>query len=68
MEFTGRPLRGFVFVNPEGIAGKQSLRSWIELALEFNPHARASKSKPRSAKSQRSSSSRNKAPKPRKST
>src|SRR5688572_8331280 len=43
MDFTGRPLRGFVFVNAEGFAADADLTSWLELALEFNPKAKASK-------------------------
>jgi hypothetical protein len=34
MDLTGRPLRGFVTVRPEGFAG-DALRRWVELALEF---------------------------------
>lgn len=34
MDLTGRPLRGFVTVPPEGFAG-DALRRWVELALEF---------------------------------
>ena len=34
MDLTGRPLRGFVMVRPEGLAG-DALRRWLELALEF---------------------------------
>lgn len=59
MDFTGRPMRGFVFVNPEGTAENKSLRSWIELALDFNPRARASKSKAKAVASPRSSKSSN---------
>lgn len=44
MDFTGRPMRGFVFVEPEGTASAASLQSWINLALEFNPRAKASRS------------------------
>ena len=29
MDFTGRPLSGFVYVEPEGIASARALRSWI---------------------------------------
>lgn len=43
MDFTGRPMRGFVFVEPEGTASAADLRSWISLALEFNPRAKASR-------------------------
>lgn len=43
MDFTGRPMRGFVFVNPEGTGSKRDLNFWVELALEFNPRASSSK-------------------------
>lgn len=43
MDFTGKPMRGFVFVNSDGIASRRDLDSWIALALEFNPRAVASK-------------------------
>lgn len=45
MDFTGRPMRGFVFVNAEGLAADRDLASWLELALEFNPRAVSSKKK-----------------------
>ncbi|MGH2988085.1 MAG: TfoX/Sxy family protein [Solirubrobacterales bacterium] len=34
MDFTGRPLRGFVTVRPTGLAGDE-LRRWVELAVAF---------------------------------
>lgn len=43
MDFTGRPMRGFVFVGPEGCESERQLREWINLALDFNPRAVASK-------------------------
>jgi len=43
MDFTGRPMRGFVFVNAEGVGADRDLASWLDLALEFNPKAKASK-------------------------
>ena len=43
MDFTGKPMKGFVFVGPEGTKGKRDLTSWIELALEFNKKAKPSK-------------------------
>jgi hypothetical protein len=46
MDFTGRPMRGFVFVNVEGFATTRDLASWLDLALEFNPRAVSSKKKP----------------------
>jgi TfoX/Sxy family transcriptional regulator of competence genes len=35
MDFTGRPLTGFVYVESEGIAGDEALAEWIERCLEF---------------------------------
>jgi hypothetical protein len=43
MDFTGRPMRGFVFVNPEGTKSSRDLGSWLALALEFNPRAASSR-------------------------
>lgn len=43
MDFTGRPMKGFVFVQPEGIDQEQDLEHWVQLALDFNPKAKASK-------------------------
>lgn len=45
MDFTGRPMRGFVFVNSEGLTTDSELESWLRLALEFNPRAKSSKAK-----------------------
>jgi hypothetical protein len=44
MDFTGRPMRGFVFVNEEGIDTAHDLAYWLDLALDFNPRAVSSKS------------------------
>jgi len=43
MDFTGRPMKGFVFVHPEGYETEKQLRDWLNLALDFNPRAKASK-------------------------
>ena len=45
MDFTGRPMRGLVFVNPAGLATVGELNEWLKLALEFNPKAKAAKKK-----------------------
>jgi TfoX/Sxy family transcriptional regulator of competence genes len=45
MDFTGRPMRGFVFVNQAGLATDGELDDWLQLALAFNPKAKASKKK-----------------------
>ena len=34
MDFTGRPLRGFVYVMPEGLKGRKALKTWVGLALQ----------------------------------
>ncbi len=43
MDFTGRPMKGYVFVHPEGYESEAQLRHWLALALDFNPRAKASK-------------------------
>jgi len=45
MDFTGRPMKGFVFVGPEGTKLKKDLEYWINLALDFNKKAKSSKKK-----------------------
>ena len=45
MEFTGRPLNGFVFVQPDGIDLEDDLEYWVQKCLDFNPFAKASKKK-----------------------
>ncbi len=40
MDFTGRPMKGFVFVSPEGTKSKKGLQYWINLALDFNKKAK----------------------------
>src|SRR5205814_4683436 len=32
-DFTGRPTRGMVYVEPDGIVGDDDLRSWVERGL-----------------------------------
>jgi len=35
MDFTGRPLRGMVYVGPAGIADATALRRWVRRGLAF---------------------------------
>lgn len=35
MDFTGRSMKGFVFVDPQGIAEDEQLREWIGLCETF---------------------------------
>lgn len=50
MDFTGRVMKGFVFVDADVLTTKKKLDYWVQLALEFNKIAKASKKKPSSAK------------------
>ena len=34
-EFTGRPMKGFVVVGPEGVADDEALAEWVESGAEF---------------------------------
>lgn len=42
MDFTGRPMRGFVFVELVGLNSEKDLAFWLELALTYNPTAKKS--------------------------
>lgn len=41
MDFTGRPMKGYVFIDEDGV--DKRLAYWLDLALEYNPKAKASK-------------------------
>jgi TfoX/Sxy family transcriptional regulator of competence genes len=43
MVFTGKPMNGYVFVSDEGMRTKKQFDYWINLCLEFNKKAKASK-------------------------
>ncbi len=45
MDFTGRPMKGYVFVTEEGFDLDTDLEYWIQLCLDFNPMAKRSKSR-----------------------
>jgi len=45
MDFTGRPMKGFVFVDPQGTKTSKDLGYWVNLALEFNKKVKSSKRK-----------------------
>jgi len=45
MDFTGRPMKGYVFVSEEGMKTKKQFDYWINLCLAFNKKAKASKKK-----------------------
>lgn len=41
--FMGRPMKGYVFVTPEGYDTDEDLEYWLNLCLDFNPLAKMSK-------------------------
>ena len=45
MDFTGKPMKGFVFVDVNVLRTKKQLEYWIKLALKYNTIAKASKKK-----------------------
>jgi TfoX/Sxy family transcriptional regulator of competence genes len=45
MVFTGKPMKGYVFVSEEGVRSKKEFEYWIDLCLDFNKKAKASKKK-----------------------
>ena len=45
MDITGKPMKGFVFVDPEGFNTDKCLGYWVQLCINFNPFAQRSKKK-----------------------
>lgn len=43
MDFTKRPMKGYVYLSPDGIDMDDDLEYWVQLALDFNPLAKKSK-------------------------
>jgi len=43
MDFTGRPMKGFVFLDSLATNSDQDLNYWVQLALTFNDRAKAYK-------------------------
>lgn len=35
MDFTGRPMKGYVYVEPEGFEADDELKNWVNRGLEF---------------------------------
>jgi TfoX/Sxy family transcriptional regulator of competence genes len=48
MDFTGRPMKGYVYVSDEGMKTRKAMEYWIGLCLDFNSRAKASKKKSKS--------------------
>jgi TfoX/Sxy family transcriptional regulator of competence genes len=45
MDFTGKVMKGYVFVDIEALNTKRKLEYWMNLALEYNKKAKVSKKK-----------------------
>jgi TfoX/Sxy family transcriptional regulator of competence genes len=45
MDFTKRPMKGYVLVDDTGMKNKKEFDYWIDLALDFNKKAKSSKKK-----------------------
>lgn len=45
MDFTKRPMKGYLYVSPEGVDMDDDLEKWVDRCLEFNPRAKSSKKK-----------------------
>ena len=45
MDFTGKPMKGFVYVEEAALDTRKKLGYWIGLALEYNKIAKSSKKK-----------------------
>lgn len=43
MEFTGKPMKGYVYIVGDGLKNSKDLEYWLQLCLDFNPLAKASK-------------------------
>ncbi len=45
MDFTGKTMKGYVYVNEDGMRTNTDFEFWVGLCLEFNKFAKASKKK-----------------------
>ena len=42
MDFTGRPMKGYVFITPNGFDTDTELDGWLQMCLNYNPLAKKS--------------------------
>jgi len=42
MDFTNRPMKGYILIDDSGMKTPKEFEYWINLALQFNPKAKAS--------------------------
>ena len=43
MDFTKRPMKGYLYISPEGVDMDEDLDKWVKRCLDFNPKAKSSK-------------------------
>lgn len=43
MDFTGTPMKRFVYIGPDGFDSDDDLEYWLSLAIKFNPEAKKTK-------------------------
>ncbi len=42
MDFTCRPLKDIIYIDPTGFDSDKDLEYWLQLCLDFNPVAKSS--------------------------
>jgi TfoX/Sxy family transcriptional regulator of competence genes len=52
MDFTGKPLAGFVYVAPAGLRSRQALQQWVHRGVEFASAQPAKKTKRKAPRKQ----------------
>jgi TfoX/Sxy family transcriptional regulator of competence genes len=50
MVFTGKPMKGYVYVSEEGMKSKKDLEYWVNLCIDFNKKAKAAPKKKKAKK------------------
>ena len=45
MDFTKRPMNGYLYISPEGVDFDRDLEFWVQQCLDYNPEAKSSKKK-----------------------
>jgi TfoX/Sxy family transcriptional regulator of competence genes len=53
MDFTKRPMKGFVLIDDSGMKTPKAFQYWINISLEYNKQAKASKKQNSAKKKQR---------------
>jgi TfoX/Sxy family transcriptional regulator of competence genes len=52
MDFTKRPMKGYVLIEESGMNSRSDFEHWIQLSLDFNKNAKASRKKNKNGSSQ----------------